>query len=67
MTYWLELIRRALLGNASGASFPIASTSTVLWLLTLTTGLTLAVCIAIFRASDRIARERGQIDRMTGS
>lgn len=67
LTYWLELMRRALLGNTSGASFPIAGTPTVLWLLVLTTGLTLAVCIGIFRVSDRIARERGQIDRVTAS
>jgi len=67
LTYWLELIRRALLSNASGASFPIAGTSTVIWLLVLTTGLTLAACIGIFRVSDRIARERGRIDRTTGS
>jgi len=67
LTYWLELIRQALLGNSIGASFPIASTSTVLWLLVLTTGLTLVVCTGIFRVSDRIARERGQIDRTTGS
>ena len=67
LTYWLELTRRALLGKARGASFPIAGTPTVLWLLVLTTGLTLVVCIGIFRVSDRIARERGQIDRVTGS
>jgi ABC-2 type transport system permease protein len=67
LTYWLELFRRALLGNASGVTFPIASTTVVLWLLALTTGLTLVVCISIFGVSDRIVRKRGLVDRATGS
>jgi ABC-2 type transport system permease protein len=65
LTYWLELIRRALLGNAIGASFPVSSTMTILGLLVLTTLVTMVVCVGVFRVSERLARERGQIDRTT--
>jgi len=61
----IELIRRALLGETTGTVFPIASTPAIVGLLTLTTSLTLIACIAIFRASEHLARERGQIDRTT--
>lgn len=65
LTYWLELIRRALLGNAISALFPIASTPTIIGLFALTTALIILVCLIIFRLSEHIARERGQIDRTT--
>ncbi len=35
-------------------------------LLVLTTALAIVVCLAIFRVSDHVARERGHIDRPTG-
>lgn len=66
LTYWLELIRRALLGDSIGATFPITSTTTIVGLLALTTAITIAVCLGVFRISEHIARERGQIDRTTG-
>jgi len=66
LTYWLELIRRALLGESIGAPFPIASTTTIVGLLSLTTATTIVVCMVVFRISEHIARERGQIDRTTG-
>jgi ABC-2 type transport system permease protein len=66
LTYWLELIRRALLGDAVGATFPIASTLVIVGLLALTTVLALIVCFSIFRICNYLARERGQIDRTTG-
>lgn len=65
LTYWLELIRRALLGEKIGAVFPVASTPAIVGLLALTTSLTIIACIGIFRASEHLARERGQIDRTT--
>lgn len=65
LTYWLELVRRALLGNAMEASFPIESTTSILGLLLATTAVTMVVCVGVFRASERLARERGQIDRTT--
>jgi ABC-2 type transport system permease protein len=66
LTYWLELIRRALLGNAVARTFPIASTPEVIGLLMLTTILMIVIGAGIFRLSDHIARERGHIDRPTG-
>jgi ABC-2 type transport system permease protein len=66
LVYWLELIRRALLGNAIGVVFQIASTSAIITLLLLTTVVMSVLCLAVFRLSDHIARERGQIDRATG-
>jgi len=66
LTYWLELIRRALLADAMGATFPIASTYAIVGLLILTTILATLVCSGIFRLCDYLARERGQIDRTTG-
>jgi ABC-2 type transport system permease protein len=66
LTYWLELIRRALLGNSIGETFPIASTTTIIGLLALTTAITTVVCMGVFRISEHLARERGQIDRTTG-
>ena len=66
LTYWLELIRRALLGDSIARTFPIASTPEVIGLLMLTTVLMIVVCAGIFRVSDHVARERGHIDRPTG-
>jgi len=66
LTYWLELVRRALLGDAVGATFPIASTTAIVGLLALTTVLAIVVCYGIFRICEHLARERGQIDRTTG-
>ncbi len=66
LTYWLELIRRAVLGDAIGKLFPVSSTPLIAGLLVLTTVLTIVVCGGIFRISEHIARERGQIDRSTG-
>ena len=66
LVYWLELIRRTLLGEAIGASFPIANTTEIIVWLLVTTAITCIVCWGIFRVSEHIARERGQIDRATG-
>ena len=72
LTYWLELIRRALLGsNASGnfgsaAQFPIENTWTIIGLFLLTTAVAAAISYVGFRIAEFQARERGQIDRTTG-
>ncbi len=66
LTYWLELIRRAVLGNAVGAVFPVSSTPMVFLLLVVTTTTFASVSFVIWRISDFQARERGQIDRTTG-
>jgi ABC-2 type transport system permease protein len=66
LTYWLELIRRSLLGPAIGKLFPIASTIQIVGLLAVTTILTIGLCSGLFLLGDYVARERGQIDRPTG-
>ena len=73
LTYWLELIRRSLLGVTAtanfsgGAQFPIANTWSVIGLALLTTAIFAVICYGGFRFAEFQARERGQIDRTTGS
>jgi ABC-2 type transport system permease protein len=64
MTYWLELIRRALLGSGAVAfpamaAFDDAQLFTVLAVLTVGLG---ALAFLAFTYFDRIAREKGMID-----
>ena len=67
MTYWLELIRRAILGPLAGAFPTLAGWSNgqlfaILGAMTVAMGV---ISIFAFRACDRIARERGLIDWTT--
>jgi ABC-2 type transport system permease protein len=67
ITYWLELIRRALIGNVAQA-FPTLARFTNLELLGILVGLSTLFGVAsifVFRICDRRARERGLIDRTT--
>lgn len=66
LTYWLELMRRALLGKALGAVFPIADTWMIMGLLVFTTLVNVLICGVIFRIGEYYARERGLIDQTTG-
>jgi ABC-2 type transport system permease protein len=64
MTYWLELMRRALLGRNTSVVQTNISLSNVelfgiLTLLTLSFG---ALALVAFRFFDRLARDRGMID-----
>lgn len=64
ISYWLELIRRALLG-ARAASFPTFAAFSEPQLLAILFGQTLIFMLLArvgFRFFDRIARERGMID-----
>ena len=66
-TYWLELLRRSLVGEVAQA-FPTLAGITNLELLGILLGLSLVfgmVSIFTFRWCDHIARERGLIDRTT--
>ncbi|MCX7856318.1 MAG: hypothetical protein N2556_10210, partial [Anaerolineae bacterium] len=67
ITYWLELIRRSLLGDiASG--FPTLSGFTNSQLLGILAGLSLLfglLAVVAFRWCDRQAREKGLIDQTT--
>lgn len=67
LTYWLELLRRALVGNVAEA-FPTLSNFNNLQLFGILIGLTVAfglLSIIIFRWCDHQARERGLIDMVT--
>jgi ABC-2 type transport system permease protein len=67
ITYWLELMRRSLIGSVAQV-FPSLAGFSNLQLLGILTGLTLVFGVAsifIFRACDWRARERGLIDRTT--
>jgi ABC-2 type transport system permease protein len=66
-TYWLELLRRSLVGDVAQA-FPTLSAFSNLHLLGILLGLSIVfgvVGVLVFRHCDRIARERGLIDRTT--
>jgi len=67
ITYWLELMRRSLIGNVAQA-FPTLAHSSNLELLAILVGLSAlfgTISVFVFRACDRLARERGLIDRTT--
>ncbi len=67
VTYWLELVRRALIGRVADA-YPTLAGIGDLQLLVLVAILTLVfagVAGATFRRCDHLARERGLIDRTT--
>jgi ABC-2 type transport system permease protein len=67
ITYWLELMRRSLIGNVAQA-FPTLSRFSNLQLLGILIGLTILFAIAstfIYRFCDYRARELGLIDRVT--
>ena len=64
ITYWLELLRRALLG-AGAAAFPTLAAFSTPALLAILSGLTVAfglVAALAFRRFDHVAREQGMID-----
>lgn len=67
VTYWLELIRRALVGDVSQA-FPTFSAFSNLELMGILIGFTLVFGLfssRIFRACEHRAREKGLIDQVT--
>jgi ABC-2 type transport system permease protein len=67
ITYWLELMRRSLVGNVAQA-FPTLERFSNLDLLGILVGLSVLFAILsifVFRICDRRARERGLLDRTT--
>jgi len=67
ITYWLELLRRSLMGSAPGIeTFPRLSDLDLLGILVSLTLLLSATALVIFRSCDNMARERGLIDRTSG-
>lgn len=66
-TYWLELLRRSLVGNVAQA-FPTLANFTNMEILGILLGLSIffgLVSVWVFRYCDRLARERGLIDHTT--
>jgi ABC-2 type transport system permease protein len=67
ITYWLELMRRSLVGSVAQA-FPTLVRFSNLELLGILVGLSIlfgGISILVFRYCDRLARERGLIDWTT--
>jgi ABC-2 type transport system permease protein len=63
LVYWMEIIRRSLLGAHAIRMFPVLSDADVLLRLALTTAATLIVAHLVFGWADRAARRKGLIDR----
>ena len=67
LTYWLELLRRSLVGHVA-QEFPTLSSFSDIELLAVLMGSTVAfglLALGVFSLADRTARRRGLIDRTT--
>ncbi len=64
MSYWLELVRRSVLGDAAAAfpTFAALSDGQLLLILAAMTLILAAITTVAFRFFDRVARDRGLID-----
>jgi ABC-2 type transport system permease protein len=67
VTYWVEAVRRSLIGPAGQADSFLASlpTGTLLLLIAGTTALFFVLSVVVFRQFDRAARRKGRIDITT--
>jgi ABC-2 type transport system permease protein len=65
LVYWMELIRRSLLGSQAIRMFPALSDADVLLRLFITTAGTLILAHLVFTWADRTARHKGLIDMET--
>jgi ABC-2 type transport system permease protein len=63
LVYWMELIRRSLLGSHALRMFSTLSDADVLLRLLIATAVTLVVAHLVFTWADRVARQQGLIDR----
>jgi ABC-2 type transport system permease protein len=63
LVYWMELIRRSLLGSHALRMFSTLSDADVLLRLVIATIVTLMLAHLVFTWADRLARQRGLIDR----
>jgi ABC-2 type transport system permease protein len=62
LVYWMELIRRSLLGSHAIRMFPALSEADVMLRLLATTVATLILAHLVFGWADRLARRKGLID-----
>ncbi len=65
LVYWMESIRRSLLGSQAIRMFPLLSDTDVLLRLLVTTVATLLLAHLVFTWADREARRKGLIDMET--
>lgn len=65
-TWWLEALRRTLLGEGARVSFPSLSDGEVFVLLTLTTAVAATFAAVVFSYCERRARRLGILDRESG-
>jgi len=65
LTYWLELLRRALVGPSGFQTFSALTDWQLLLILVVLTALLASVALGIFGRCEHRARERGLIDRTT--
>ena len=65
LVYWMETIRRSLLGSQAIRMFPSLSDADILLRLLVTTAATLLLAHLIFTWADRQARRKGLIDMET--
>jgi ABC-2 type transport system permease protein len=66
-TWWLEGVRRALLGTPTTGLLASVPDTIVLLALCASTAVLTLVSWGVFRTFERVARERGLIDQTTGS
>ena len=62
LVYWMEVIRRSLLGSTAIRMFPALSDGDIMLRLLLTTAATLILAHLVFGWADRLARRKGLID-----
>jgi ABC-2 type transport system permease protein len=65
LTYWLETLRRALLGNGAGELLSALSDRVLLLILAGSTILLAVLSMWFYRWAENLAREKGLIDRQT--
>jgi ABC-2 type transport system permease protein len=65
LTYWLETLRRALLGNGAGVLLSPISDWVLLLIVAGSTVLLAVFSMWFYRWAENLAREKGLIDRQT--
>lgn len=65
VTYWLEAVRRALLGDGGNEALRALPTGTVVLILALSTVVLAVASVLFFRWAERIAHRRGLLDMQT--
>lgn len=65
VTYWLEALRRAVLGDGGNDALRSLPTGTVVLILALSTVVLAMASVLFFRWAERIAHRRGRLDMQT--